>query len=194
MDMGNSIEWIDGGKFFLSGWAIPANGITASFDARDALSFLQDSIYTGHTSGTLYQMCFDALELLDVSGISYEISEELKNYSSEISSDASSYKNADVLQLAANAAGMALYQSRDGVIHIERVPLVPVTRSGIEEISLLNSFKYPEITFSTKIKNVSCKVGGESVFYPAEASGNGATQSINNPLVSKSVSSSAKMR
>ena len=192
MDMGNSIEWIDGGKFFLSGWTIPANGITASFDARDALSFLQDSIYTGHTSGTLYQMCFDALELLDVSGISYEISEELKNYSSDISSDASSYKNADVLQLAANAAGMALYQSRDGVIHIERVPLVPVTRSGIEEISLLNSFKYPEITFSTKIKNVSCKVGGESVFYPAGASGNGATQSINNPLVSKSVSSSAK--
>ena len=192
MDMGDTIEWIDGGKFFLSGWTIPANGITASFDARDALSFLQDSIYTGHTSGTLYQMCFDALELLDVSGISYEISEELKNYSCDISSDTSSYKNADVLQLAANAAGMALYQSRDGVIHIERVPLVPVTRSGIEEISLLNSFKYPEITFSTKIKNVSCKVGGESVFYPAGASGNGATQSINNPLISKSVSSSAK--
>lgn len=192
MDIGNAVEWIDGGKFFLSGWTIPANGITASFDARDALSFLQDSIYTGHTSGTLYQMCFDALELLDVSGISYEISEELKNYSCDISSDASSYKNADILQLAANTAGMALYQSRDGVIHIERVPLVPVTRSGIEEISLLNSFKYPEITFSTKIKNVSCKVGGESVFYPAGASGNGATQSINNPLVSKSVSSSAK--
>nr|DAH27564.1 MAG TPA: hypothetical protein [Caudoviricetes sp.] len=192
MDIGDAVEWIDGGKFFLSGWTVPANGITASFDARDALSFLQDSIYTGHTSGTLYQMCFDALELLDVPGISYEISEELKNYSCDISSDASSYKNADVLQLAANAAGMALYQSRDGVIHIERVPLVPVTRSGIEEISLLNSFKYPEITFSTKIKNVSCKVGSESVFYPAGASGNGATQSINNPLVSKSVSSSAK--
>ena len=192
MDMGDTIEWIDGGKFFLSGWTIPANGITASFDARDALSFLQDSIYTGHTSGTLYQMCFDALELLDVPGISYEISEELKDYSCDISSDTSSYKNADILQLAANAAGMALYQSRDGVIHIERVPLVPVTRSGIEEISLLNSFKYPEITFSTKIKNVSCKVGGESVFYPAGASGNGATQSINNPLVSKSVSSSEK--
>lgn len=192
MDMGDSIEWIDGGKFFLSGWTIPANGITASFDARDALSFLQDSIYTGHTSGTLYQMCFDALELLDVSGISYEISEELKNYSCDIPSDTSSYKNADVLQLAANAAGMALYQSRDGVIHVERVPIFPVVRSGIEEISLLNSFKYPEITFSTKIKNVSCKIGNESVFYPAGASGNGATQSINNPLVSKSVSSSAK--
>lgn len=192
MDMGDSIEWIDGGKFFLSGWTIPANGITASFDARDALSFLQDSIYTGHTSGTLYQMCFDALELLDVSGISYEISEELKNYSCDIPSDTSSYKNADVLQLAANAAGMALYQSRDGVIRIERVPIFPVVRSGIEEISLLNSFKYPEITFSTRIKNVSCKIGNESVFYPAGASGNGATQSINNPLVSKSVSSNAK--
>ena len=99
MDIGDAVEWIDGGKFFLSGWTIPANGITASFDARDALSFLQDSIYTGHTSGTLYQMCFDALELLDVSGISYEISEELKNYSCDISSDASSYKNADIFSL-----------------------------------------------------------------------------------------------
>lgn len=192
MDLGNSIEWIDGGKFFLSGWTIPANGITASFEARDAFSFLQDSNYTGHTSGTLYQMCFDALELLDVSGVSYKISEELKDYSCDISSDASSYKNADVLQLAANAAGMALYQSRDGVIHVERVPIFPVTRSGIEEISLLNSFKYPEITFSTKIKNVSCKVGNESILYPAGASGNGATQSISNPLISKSVSSNAK--
>ena len=44
MDIGNAVEWIDGGKFFLSGWTTPENGITASFDARDALSFLQDSI------------------------------------------------------------------------------------------------------------------------------------------------------
>ena len=192
MDLGDSVEWIDGGKFFLSGWTIPANGITASFEARDALSFLQDSSYSGHTSGTLYQMCYDALELLDVSGISYEISDELKNYSCDISSENSSYKNSDILQLAANAAGMALYQSRDGVIHIERVSFVPVTRSEIPEVTLLNSYKYPEITFSTQIKNVSCKVSNETTLYPANASGNGATQSISNALISASVLAQSK--
>ncbi len=192
MDLGDSIEWINGGKFFLSGWTIPTNGITASFEARDALSFLQDSTYSGHTSGTLYQMCYDALELLDVSGISYEISDELKNYSCDISSENSSYKNSDILQLAANAAGMALYQSRDGVIHIERVSFVPVTRSEIPEVTLLNSYKYPEITFSTKIKNVSCKVCNETTFYPASASGNGATQSVSNAFISASILAQSK--
>lgn len=186
MDIDGTTEWINGGKFYLSGWSTPSNGITASFEARDALVFLSDSTYTGRTVGTLYEMCHDALELLHVSGITYWISEELKNYSTELPSN-SSYKNSDILQLSANAAGMALYQTRDGKIKIERVDFSPKDSEDIYEISELNNYDYPEITFSNKLKNISYSDGNGSSFYPKGATGDGVTQSVSNALLSNSI-------
>ena len=186
MDIDGTTEWINGGKFYLSGWNTPSNGITASFEARDALVFLSDSTYTGRTAGTLYEMCHDALELLHVSGITYSISEELKNYSTELPSN-SSYKNSDILQLSANAAGMALYQTRDGKIKIERVDFSPKDSEDIYEISELNNYDYPEITFSNKLKNISYSDGNGSSFYPKGATGDGVTQSVSNALLSNSI-------
>lgn len=187
MDLDGETEWINGGKFYLSNWNTPSNGITASFEARDALVFLSDSPYTGRKSGTLYEMCYDALELLDVTGISYFINENLKNYSADFSSTSSSYKNSDVLQLAANAAGMALYQTRDGQIRIDWVPFSPEDKNSIYEITEMNNFEYPEISFSNKLKNISYSVNNASKTYPAGATGDGATQSISNALLSDSI-------
>nr|DAR04166.1 MAG TPA: hypothetical protein [Caudoviricetes sp.] len=187
MDLNGETEWINGGKFYLSNWNTPSNGITASFEARDALVFLSDSPYTGRKSGTLYEMCYDALELLDVTGISYFINESLKNYSTDFSSSNSSYKNSDVLQLAANAAGMALYQTRDGEIRVDWVPFSPEDKSSIYEISEMNNFEYPEISFSNKLKNISYSVNGASKTYPAGATGDGVTQSVSNSLFSDSI-------
>lgn len=187
MDLDGETEWINGGKFYLSNWNTPSNGITASFEARDALVFLSDSPYTGRKSGTLYEMCYDALELLDVTGISYFINESLKNYSADFSSTSSSYKNSDVLQLAANAAGMALYQTRDGQIRIDWVPFSPEDKNSIYEITEMNDFEYPEISFSNKLKNISYSVNNASKTYPAGATGDGATQSISNALLSDSI-------
>lgn len=187
MELDGETEWINGGKFYLSNWNTPSNGITASFEARDALVFLSDSPYTGRKSGTLYEMCYDALELLDVTGISYFINENLKNYSTDFSSSNSSYKNSDVLQLAANAAGMALYQTRDGEIRVDWVPFSPEDKSSIYEISEMNNFEYPEISFSNKLKNISYSVNGASKTYPAGATGDGVTQSVSNSLLSDSI-------
>lgn len=187
MELDGETEWINGGKFYLSNWNTPSNGITASFEARDALVFLSDSPYTGRKSGTLYEMCYDALELLDVTGISYFINENLKNYSTDFSSSNSSYKNSDVLQLAANAAGMALYQTRDGEIRVDWVPFSPEDKSSIYEISEMNNFEYPEISFSNKLKNISYSVNGASKTYPAGATGDGVTQSVGNSLLSDSI-------
>lgn len=187
MDLDGETEWINGGKFYLSNWNTPSNGITASFEARDALVFLSDSPYTGRKSGTLYEMCYDALELLDVTGISYFINESLKNYSADFSSANSSYKNSDVLQLAANAAGMALYQTRDGQIRIDWVPFSPEDKNSIYEITEMNNFEYPEISFSNKLKNISYSVNNASKTYPAGATGDGVTQSISNALLSDSI-------
>lgn len=187
MELDGETEWINGGKFYLSNWNTPSNGITASFEARDALVFLSDSPYTGRKSGTLYEMCYDALELLDVTGISYFINENLKNYSTDFSSSNSSYKNSDVLQLAANAAGMALYQTRDGQIRIDWVPFSPENKDSIYEITEMNNFEYPEISFSNKLKNISYSVNNASKTYPSGATGDGVTQSISNALLSDSI-------
>lgn len=187
MDLNGETEWINGGKFYLSNWNTPSNGITASFEARDALVFLSDSPYTGRKSGTLYEMCYDALELLDVTGISYFINESLKNYSADFSSSNSSYKNSDVLQLAANAAGMALYQTRDGEIRVDWVPFSPEDKNSIYEISEMNNFEYPEISFSNKLKNISYSVNNTSKTYPSGATGDGVTQSISNAFLSDSI-------
>ena len=192
MDLDGQTEWINGGKFYLSSWSIPSNGITASFEARDALAFLIDSPYTGKKSGTLYEICYDALELLDVSGISYYINESLKDYTADFSSGNSSYKNADVLQLSANAAGMALYQTRNGEIRIDRVPYLPENKSDIYEITEINNYQYPEITFSNKLKNISYSLNGASSLYPNGATGDGVTQSVNNALISSSIISQPK--
>lgn len=191
MDIDGTTEWINGGKFYLSGWNTPSNGITVSFEARDALVFLSDSRYTGRTVGTLYEMCYDALELLHVSGISYSISEELKNYSTELSSN-SSYKNSDILQLSANAAGMALYQTRNGEIRIERVDFSPKNSEDVYEIFEINNYDYPEITFSNKLKNISYSDGNGSSFYPKGATGDGVTQSVSNALLSNSIIEQSK--
>lgn len=192
MELDGETEWINGGKFYLSNWNTPSNGITASFEARDALVFLSDSPYTGRKSGTLYEMCYDALELLDVTGISYFINENLKNYSTDFSSSNSSYKNSDVLQLAANAAGMALYQTRDGEIRVDWVPFSPEDKSSIYEILEMNNFEYPEISFSNKLKNISYSVNGASKTYPSGATGDGVTQSVSNSLLSDSIISQPK--
>ena len=187
MDIDGEIEWINGGKFYLSGWSVPANGITASFEARDALAFLIDSVYTGRKSGTLYEMCYDALELLNVSGITFSINESLKNYNADFSGETTSYKNADVLQLSANAAGMALYQTRDGVICIDSALSSPIDESKTYEISEMNNFRYPEITFSNRLKNISYSINGATALYPNGAKGDGVTQSVSNPFLSSSI-------
>ncbi|MEG0753286.1 MAG: hypothetical protein RR461_05600, partial [Angelakisella sp.] len=50
LKLGNTIEWIPGGVFYLTGWETPQNGIISTFFARDAVDFLQDA-YTGIRSG-----------------------------------------------------------------------------------------------------------------------------------------------
>ena len=65
MDVDGKTEWVSGGMFFLSEWSVPANSIEASFQARDAFLYLSSTTYTGRKYGTLYEMCYDALEQLE---------------------------------------------------------------------------------------------------------------------------------
>lgn len=197
MDVDGTTEWIDGGKFFLSEWSVPANSIEASFTARDAFAYLMASNYTGRMYGTLYEMAYDALELLSDSIATFRISEELKNYSTDITSQSKSdYKDSDILQMVANAAGMAMYQTREGVIVLDRIPDISTASANLAgEIGIINNFSWPEITFSSPLKNVSCTVNVKSgssseskeYSYPSHPSCEGATQTISNEMLSESI-------
>lgn len=185
MDVDGTVEWVNGGKFFLSEWSVPSNSLEAKFSARDSFLYLMATTYTGRKYGTLYEMCYDALELLEADGITFDLSAELKDYSADISSDGSSYKNSDILQLAANAAGMALYQTRDGVITIKRAYEFG-SGTDVKDITLLNNYSWPEITFAQNLLNVTTSVGGKTYAYPENPSGRGVSQSLSNALLSES--------
>lgn len=187
MDVDGETQWINGGKFYLSEWSVPSNGLEASFTARDALEFMMTSNYTGRKTGTLYQMCYDALETLPSNVPSFYISEELKEYSTDISSEKTSYKNSDILQLAANAAGMAFYQTRDGHIRIERVNLTAEEGTEVYEIPVINNFQWPEISFASRVKNVSCNVNGKEHLYPEGSNAEGVTQTVSNELLTEAM-------
>lgn len=187
MDVDGETQWINGGKFYLSEWSVPSNGLEASFTARDAFEFMMTSNYTGRKTGTLYQMCYDALETLPSNVPSFYISEELKEYSTDISSEKTSYKNSDILQLAANAAGMALYQTRDGHIRIERVNLTAEEGTEVYEIPVINNFQWPEISFASRVKNVSCNVNGKEHLYPEGSNAEGVTQTVSNELLTEAM-------
>lgn len=186
MDVDGKTEWVSGGMFFLSEWSVPSNSIEASFQARDAFLYLSSTKYTGRKYGTLYEMCYDALELLEADEITFDISDELKNYSTDITSDESTYHNSDILQLAANAAGMALYQTRDGVIKINRVYGSDAS-NPVLDIPVLNNYSWPEITFAQNMFNVVTTVGNATYAYPENPSGKGVSQTLSNVMLTKDI-------
>lgn len=186
MDVDGKTEWVSGGMFFLSEWSVPANSIEASFQARDAFLYLSSTKYTGRKYGTLYEMCYDALELLEADEITFDISDELKNYSTDITSDESTYHNSDILQLAANAAGMALYQTRDGLIKINRVYGSDAS-NPVLDIPVLNNYSWPEITFAQNMLNVVTTVGNATYAYPENPSGKGVSQTLSNVMLTKDI-------
>lgn len=197
MDLDGTVEWITGGKFFLSEWNVSPNSIEASFTARDIFGYLMVSNYTGRMYGTLYEMAYDALELLGDNVATFRISDELKNYSTDITKqDKGNYKDSDILQMVANAAGMAMYQTRDGVIVIDRIPDISFAKANLSaEIAIVNNFSWPEITFSLPLKNVTCSINVKSgdsttnktISYPDPAESEGATQNVSNEMLSESV-------
>lgn len=89
--------------------------------------------------------------------------------------------------MAANAAGMALYQTRDGHIRIERVNLTAEEGTEVYEIPVINNFQWPEISFASRVKNVSCNVNGKEHLYPEGSNAEGVTQTVSNELLTEAM-------
>ena len=177
LDIGDGIEWIKAGTFYLSEWRVPNNGLEASFVARDIFEYLLNETYTGGRSGTLYDLIWDAFDSAGVpDDLDYVLSSTLGNYSATIPEG--EHTCAEIVQMCANAAGCVIFQDRDGVLHIE--PLNKAHSGAVIPLTL--SYSHPEIELSKPLKNVAVSYGDNNYSLPVNSSGE--TQTVSNPLVS----------
>lgn len=178
--LGNNVEWIKAGTFYLSEWECPQNGITATFTARDALEYMNDA-YTGPFSGTLMDIAVAALEQVELPVMPdgsppWVLDNSLNNILAATNADLSKYTVAEVLQLTANAGCCVFYQDRDGRIRIE-----PLTSNSTDyRIDQFNSLENAEISLTKQLKSVDVN-DGQSVVTVGSV---GEIQPVNNPLIS----------
>lgn len=211
MDDG-SVEWIKGGTFYLSEWYAKQNGITADFTARDMLEFMSDTFYdtefeadkagvlsNGRTFGHLAELVLTSANLPGHTEETpkWVIHESL--FAADCISKAPLPKDthANCLQLIANAAMCALYQDRDGVLHIEPFsfnnnPTIPFEPNYF--ITPFNSYTKAELTLAKSNKMIGVKsytytLGGDGsvnedshTHYHVHSSV-GETIVVDNPLV-----------
>lgn len=203
-----SIEWIDGGTFYLSEWYAKQNGMTADFTARDALEFMS-ATYTDdeyivkydeiQTQGrTLYSLAQKVLEKADLPYPSDGSPRWIIHDSLKVITTKAHLPNdtlANCLQLIANAGECVIYPDRKGTLHIE--PLSDETDTSNDtdyKINAFNSYSKSEITLSKPIKALILKVhnyvivdeiiGDTTTDYSVNlASSAGETITIDNPLV-----------
>lgn len=154
--IGNKMEWIDCGTFYMSEWDAPQSGMTADFKARDLLEFMTGTYYYGVYSPngiSLYDLAVSVLQdadlpLEDDGTVKWVIDASLKNIYTVAPLPVDTHANC--LQLIANAGGCAIYQDRKGILHI--APFVHTeTDYGINHF---NSFSKSEISLSKPLKQV----------------------------------------
>ena len=155
-----TIEWINGGTFYLSEWYAKQNGMTADFTARDLLEFMfaiyHDSI-TEIEVRTLYDLAINVLQSANLplnsdGTVKWIVDESLKGFYTKAPLPEDTHANC--LQLIANAAECVLYQDRTGTLRIE-----PLKYDDTDyKINSFNSYSKSEITLSKPIKQVNVKV------------------------------------
>ena len=179
MTVNGVTEWIEGGHFWLSGWSTPANGIEASFTARDVLEFMNTK-YTGPVSGTLYAIATAAFQQADLpttedGTVRYWVDSRIGQYSTTIEGD---HTIAEVLQKVAHMACCVLYQNRDGIMRLE-----PRGESLTDyEITQDLSYSHPEFEISKPLKAV--QVGyGENENLTLAVNTVGEVQTVDNDFI-----------
>ena len=159
MDDG-SVEWINGGTFYLSEWYAKQNGMTADFTARDLLEFMSATYHDNVTrieSRSLYDLAITILESAELplnsdGTVKWAIDESLESIYTNAPIPEDTIANC--LQLIANAAECVLYQDRNGILRIE-----PLKFDDTDyKIDSFNSYSKSEITLSKPIKQVNVKV------------------------------------
>ena len=132
----DAIEWIDGGRFYLSEWDAPQDGMTADFKASDLLGFMRKTYYGGtyYPNGvSLYDLAVVILTDADLplnndGSVKWVIDESLKDIYTVAPLPIDTHANC--LQLVANAGGCVICQDRRGVLRIE--PIISNSSNMVE--------------------------------------------------------------
>lgn len=151
------IEWINGGRLYLSEWDAPQDGLTAEFIARDLLEFMQGTYYGGmyHSEGiSLYDLAVDVLTDANLpthndGSVKWLIDESLKDIYTNAPLPIDTHANC--LQLIANAGGCVMYQDRLGILHLK--PLESTVSDYA--INYFNSYSKSNVELSKPLKDVS---------------------------------------
>ena len=147
----DKVEWIDGGKVYLSEWDAPQDGMTADFKASDLLEFMRKTYYGGtyYPAGrSLYDLAIDVLTDADLplnndGSVKWQIDDSLKNISTVAPLPIDTHANC--LQLIANAGGCVVYQNRQGVLLIEK--------RNIKATNLFDFGNYTGVSWAKGISN-----------------------------------------
>lgn len=175
MNINGEVEWIDGGKFYLSEWKAPANGLEASFTARDAFEFLLNCNVKTPLVGTLAELVNHAIGDNLPSNVVVTVDPSLNDHTANYDG---SNSRAEVVQMCANAAQCVIRCDREGNINIEQFE---AAHTGYR-ISADLSYTHPEVTLSKQLKDISVAYGGETP-YVLDVGNSGETQTVDNPLI-----------
>jgi hypothetical protein len=185
-DINGTIEWIKAGTFYLSEWRTPENGIEASFVARDIFEYFMNEPYRGTSYDTTLSDIVSEIFSYDwlPSDFSYYVPWEALEQSCDLE-EGKEYTCAEVLQLCANAARLAMHQDRDGKLVFKHYPENDPPQPDYT-IPLSLSYSHPEIVLSKPLKAVS--VGfthedGEKGTFVLSVGNSGATQTADSPLL-----------
>ena len=158
--IGDSIEWLDCGVFYLSQWSAPQNGLVAKFKASSLLEFMTATYIKGlyRPNGiSLYDLAVEVLTdahlPLNADGsVKWVIDESLKNIIT--TAPLPLISQAECLQYIAQAGCCVLLCDRQGNLHIE--PIEDIISSDYT-ISRFNSYSYPEIDLQKPLSYVEVK-------------------------------------
>ena len=197
MDDG-TIQWLNGGTFYLSEWFAKQNGITAEFTARDLLEFMSATYHDTVTEikpRTLFAL---AEAVLTSAELPVNSDGSAKWYIDPSLDDEERFSTsaplpedtlANCLQLIANAGECVLYQDRSGTLRIEPLKFIETDY----KIDAFNSYSKSEITLSKPIKQIKIKVYSYSIGEKGiestttevtkEIGTTGETITIDNPLI-----------
>ena len=179
LDLDGTIEWIPAGVFYLSEWTAPANGLEASFVARDRLEFLLYEQFGDIVEGASLESIVK-LACLDSAVVSapdvLKVDPSLRNYTASVDL---SHTKAEVIQMCANAACCVIRYDRDGVLNVE--PLKKVASDYVIPTAL--SYSHPETSLSRPLRAVTVSYG-EAGAVTLSVGASGELQTVVNPFIS----------
>ena len=177
--LGDGVEWIKGGTYYMSGWDTPSNGITANFEASSLLGFMDATYVVGAKTLTLKALAEDALVQAELpvnsdGTVKWTIDPSLANITVTLPDD---FKRtlAQVVQLCANAACCVVRVDRGGNVIIEKMSEV-LTDYLIDQFV---SYQNAEYNLSKPLKAVT--VNDDVAVL--NVGNSGETQKISNELI-----------